>query len=121
MSFYSQSHLGSLPEDQFRHLLATTSQQGTHPETRDCFLVPTNDRYAGTYILGVQGVGKSGQMENLAMQDILNNQSVIFFDAHGDSINHLIAQLPDGLPKERLNNIFLLDMEDEEYPFSVNV
>ena len=116
----SQAYAASLSREAYGNLLANYSQLGIHPETKEGFLVPIRDRYAGTYILGVQGGGKSALMENLAMQDILSNKSVIFIDPHGDSINHLIAQLPDVLPKERLNKIYLLDMADEEYPFSIN-
>lgn len=116
----SQAQVASLSREAYGQLLANYFQLGTNPETHNALLVSIQERYSGMYIVGSQGGGKSGLMENLAMQDILSNLSVIFIDPHGDSINHLIARLPDVLPRERLEKIFLLDMEDEEYPFSIN-
>jgi len=121
MSFLSQSYLSSLPEDAYKHLLATTSKPGAHPETGDCFLIPTQDRSAGMHIIGLPGVGKSGLLENLAMQDILNGQAVIFIDPHGDSVDHLMAQLPYELSQERLAKVHLFDIADSRFPFGLNL
>lgn len=90
---------------------------GYHPETEDTILISDTDRYAGTYVVGVQGVGKSGLLENLIVQDIASGQAVIFIDPHGDVIDHCIATMPD----EAIARTFLLDMTDEPYPFGVNI
>jgi hypothetical protein len=116
----SLAQVASLSREAYGRLLANYFQLGTNPETHNGFLVSLLERFSGMYVVGTQGGGKSGLMENLCMQDILNDLSVIFIDPHGDSINHLIARLPDVLPRERLEQIFLLDMEDEEFPFSIN-
>ena len=80
-------------------------------------MIPHKDRFSGTYILGVQGVGKSGLLENLILHDIHHNQAVIVIDPHGDLTAHCIAQMPP----EKLSKTFLLDLEDEDYPFGLNV
>ena len=116
----SQAQVASLSQEAYGQLLANYFQLGTNHETYNGFLVSMSDRYAGMYVLGVQGVGKSGFLENLILQDILNNLAVIVIDPHGDLIQNCIAQLPDVLPPEKLNKIYLLDMEDEEYPFGLN-
>src|SRR3989442_14936894 len=117
MPFKSQAYLASLDDSQCARLLATHSQLGTHPETKDGLLIPQIDRYAGPYVLGVQGVGKSGLLENLIAQDIRSYRAVIVIYPHGDLIAHCIAQLPEDL----LRNVYVLDMTAESHPFGVNV
>ncbi len=90
---------------------------GVHPETKDTFFVPLTDLFSGTLLQGVQGVGKSGLMENLIAYSIRLGLSVIVVDPHGDLVDHAVAQLPDTV----LDRVSLLDMTDEEYPFGVNV
>jgi GTPase SAR1 family protein len=79
--------------------------------------MPTRDRYAGMYVIGVQGVGKSSFLEDLIYQEITGDQAVIVIDPHGDLIDHCIAQMPE----RRLADAFLLDIEDIEYPFGLNL
>ena len=38
-------------------------------------------------------------------------------DPHGDLVDHVIAQLPE----ERVENTYLLDIEDTKYPFGINL
>jgi len=45
--------------------MATHYPVGYHPETIDTLFLPYKLRYSGMYILGVQGTGKSGLLENL--------------------------------------------------------
>jgi len=116
----TQAHVASMSREAYGQLLANYVQLGVHPETKEGFLVSTRDRYSGMYIVGVQGVGKSGLLENLIMQDILSNKAVIVIDPHYDLTTNCIAQLPDELPKETREKIYLLDMADEAYPFSIN-
>src|SRR5216683_2462169 len=73
---------------------------------------------AGTYIAGVQGVGKSGLLENMIARDIAaGHSSVVVIDPHGDLVDHCIAQLHDS----QLARTYLLDMTDEAHPFGLNV
>ena len=79
--------------------------------------VSDETRQSGMYILGVQGRGKSSLLENLIYQDIKKGYPVIVLDPHGDLIDHAIA----AMPPERLQDAYVLDMEDEAYPFGINL
>jgi hypothetical protein len=117
MPFISQAHKESLGDVPYTQLYGYHSPLGYQPETGDKLLVPLKDRYSGTYILGVQGVGKSGLLENLISHDIHRNHAVIVIDPHGDLTRNSIAQLPP----DKLSKTYLLDIEDEDYPFGLNI
>ena len=74
-------------------------------------------RERGMYVLGVQGTGKSSFLETIIHQDICKGNAVIVIDPHGDLVDHVIAQLPE----ERVENTYLLDIEDTKYPFGINL
>jgi RNA polymerase subunit RPABC4/transcription elongation factor Spt4 len=90
---------------------------GTQVKTHETVVVSDVDRQSGMYVLGVQGVGKSSFLETIIYSDIYKGYPVIVLDPHGDLIEHVIAQLPE----ERVKNTYLLDMEDEAFPFGVNL
>ena len=79
--------------------------------------IPDIERQSGTYILGVQGVGKSSLLEHLIFQDICKGYAVIVLDPYGDLIDHAIAQLPE----EKVAKTFIFDIEDIAYPFGLNL
>ena len=117
MPFMSPDYLMHISNEKRDQLFRTNIQLGYQPETSDSLLLPDTDRYAGTYVLGVQGVGKSALLENMIAFDVAANNAIIVVDPHGDLMTHcLAALLPDRLP-----HTYLLDMEDEAYPFGVNV
>src|SRR5689334_16160989 len=90
---------------------------GYDPETGQAFQVQPRDRDAGMYILGVQGVGKSGFLEFLINQDAESNHATVVLDPHGDLVDNCVAALPANV----LIRTSILDMEDEAWPFSLNV
>src|SRR5262249_46142806 len=57
---------------------------GRDPEKGKAVSVSDVDRFSGSYILGVQGSGKSALMLNLILQDIYTGKSVIVVDPHSD-------------------------------------
>lgn len=117
MPFISEAYLDGLSEEKRRHIQRDQVTLGYHPETHDRLTVTAVDRYAGTYVLGVQGVGKSGLLENLIAHDAEGGNAIIVIDPHGDLIAHCLGQLP----QHRMIDTYLLDMEDEEYPFGINL
>src|SRR6266567_7099978 len=125
MPFYSKSDLDGLSQEEAYRLMDTTVQIGSHPNTRDYFLIPDLDRYSGMYVLGVQGVGKSSLIEVLVHADLCKEPrrpAVIVIDPHGDLVDHIIAQMNLGATDADVYpGIFLFDMQDEAYPFGVNI
>src|SRR5258708_21057589 len=109
--------MASLSIDKRRSLVSAHSNIGYHPETHDELYVPNIDRYSGTYVLGVQGIGKSGLLQNRIAADMNAGHAVIVIDAHGDLLINCLSHVP----AIRLGETFLLDMEDEAYPFGVNI
>lgn len=97
--------------------LQKATRLGKQVQTETDVVVQDADRQSGMYALGVQGVGKSSLLEQLIYQDIVKGYSVIVLDPHGDVIDHVMAQMP----QERVKDIFVLDIEDTEYPFGLNL
>ncbi|HET9412229.1 MAG TPA: TraM recognition domain-containing protein [Candidatus Saccharimonadales bacterium] len=59
------------------------------------------DRRRHAYIIGQTGTGKSGLLENLALQDMLDGKGFAFLDPHGDSSERLLAMVP----RERVEDV----------------
>jgi hypothetical protein len=98
-------------------VLSDTLILGLDTATEQEIRISDEVRQSGTYILGIQGRGKSSLLEYIINQDIKKGYAVFVLDPHGDLIDHCIAQMP----AERLKDAYLLDMEDESYPFGVNL
>lgn len=117
----NQRYIDSLFPHQLAVLLGSHVPIGKQPETGDIFFTSDRDRYAGTYILGVQGMGKSGLLENMIGHCIKRiapyDQAVIVIDPHGDLVDHCIAQME----YKDLTRAYLLDMTDLAWPFSINL
>src|SRR5256885_976435 len=96
----------------------TFSKIGTDTDTGQFVELPKPSRLQGLYIIGIQGTGKSGLIENLILQDIRQQIGVCVLDPHGELIEHVIARLPD---KQTEDKVILLDIEDEDYPFGLNL
>lgn len=117
MPYVSRGYLEHISAEKRADLVRFNIPVGYHPETGDELLLPDRDRYAGTYMLGVQGTGKTALLEHLIAYDCKVGNAIIVIDAHGDLTTHCIAELP----QRRIAEASLLDMEDEAYPFGVNV
>lgn len=117
MPFTSQAYLTHVDEGKRAQLQAEHAPLGVHPKTGDTYSLPERDRYAGMYVLGVQGVGKSGLLETLIAHDCSVGNAVVVIDPHGDLTAHCLA----ALPQSRVEQTYVLDMEDEVFPFGVNL
>ncbi len=120
MPFYSEAYVESLTDQAKEELYERYTFLGYHPNTGDTLVIPNTDRHAGMYMLGVQGAGKSSLLEEVIYQDIGKGHAVIVVDPHGDLIDHVIGQV-DADDEITCNRMFLFDMQDEAYPFGVNV
>jgi hypothetical protein len=80
-------------------------------------LLKQSSRFAGTYMIGATGTGKSGLLQNLIIQDIKTQKGVCVLDPHGELINAVIASLPTNREKD----VILLDIHDYLFPFGLNL
>lgn len=76
-----------------------------------------NDRRRHTYMIGQTGVGKSGFLENLAFQDMMDGRGFAFIDPHGDSADALLGMVP----KERVEDVIYFSPGDLENPVGLNL
>lgn len=76
-----------------------------------------NDRRRHTYIIGQTGVGKSGFLENLALQDMYDGRGFALIDPHGDLVESLLANVP----KERVEDIIYFNPGDLDNPIGLNL
>lgn len=77
----------------------------------------TNDRRRHTYFIGQTGVGKSGLLENLAFQDMMDGRGFAFIDPHGDSAEKLLGMVP----RERVEDVIYFSPGDMETPIGLNL
>lgn len=75
------------------------------------------DRRRHVYIIGQTGTGKSGLLENLALQDMLEGKGFAFVDPHGDSAERLLGMVP----KERVEDVIYFSPGDMERPIGLNL
>jgi hypothetical protein len=77
----------------------------------------TSDRRRHVYIIGQTGTGKSGLLENLALQDMLDGKGFAFVDPHGDSAERLLGMVP----KERVEDVIYFSPGDMDHPIGLNL
>lgn len=75
--------------------------------TRPVALSPTAST-RGLYILGPTGTGKTSLIKNLVVDDLRAGRGLAVVETNGD----LITDLLDLIPKERVNDVILLDPTD---------
>jgi DNA-binding MarR family transcriptional regulator len=77
----------------------------------------SDHRLRHMHIIGATGTGKSTLLLNLMYQDIKNGLGLAVLDPHGDLIDKIVGYIP----KERFNDVILLDPSDAEYPVGLNI
>ena len=85
-------------------------------EKRYIFGIKRADRRRHLYIIGKSGVGKSKLLELLVRQDIYYGYGVCVIDPYGDLIDVIL----DFIPKNRVNDVCIIDPSDTNYPISFN-
>lgn len=94
-------------------LLGYNEFRGTKKQIR----LSTNDRRRHTYMIGQTGTGKSGLLENLAFQDMMDGRGFAFIDPHGDSAEKLLGMVP----KERVEDVIYFSPGDMDNPVGLNL
>lgn len=76
-----------------------------------------DDRRRHLYIIGQTGTGKSFFMQNLARQDIENDEGVCVIDPHGDIIERILGWIP----KERAEDVIVFNPGNVARPMGLNM
>lgn len=98
----------------------TFSLLGMDTQTGKPVYIAKASRLQGLYIIGIQGTGKSGLIENLIMQDMKQQIGVCVLDPHGELTEHVLARLPDKETEEKV--IYLdLNLVSNGYSFGLNL
>src|SRR6266699_5372155 len=95
----------------------TFSVLGIDTTTGQRIDIPQASRRKGTYIIGANGTGKTGLLENLVIQDIQQGLGVALLDPHGDLTQAVLSRIPDTREKD----VIYLDIANENFPFGVNL
>ncbi|MFA7285442.1 MAG: type IV secretion system DNA-binding domain-containing protein [Candidatus Paceibacterota bacterium] len=74
------------------------------------------DRRRHLYIIGKSGVGKTKLLELFLRQDITYGHGLCLIDPHGDVIDSML----DYIPKERIEDVCIIDPSDVNFPASFN-
>jgi hypothetical protein len=93
------------------------TELGTEVRDRSDVALSPEGRRQGTYVLGINGTGKSTLLLNMALQDIAAGDGLCLLDPHGDLVEDVLARVPPS----RAQDVILFDPADIEYPLGVNL
>lgn len=96
--------------------IGRTNYVASLEEKKFVFGIKRIDRRRHMYIIGKSGTGKSKLQELMIRQDIAYGQGVCVIDPHGE----LIEDILNFIPKERIEDVCIIDPGDVEYPSSFN-
>ncbi|PIP68984.1 hypothetical protein CO033_00290 [Candidatus Nomurabacteria bacterium CG_4_9_14_0_2_um_filter_32_10] len=96
--------------------IGRTNYVASLEEKKFIFGIKRIDRRRHLYIIGKSGVGKSKMLELFMRQDITYNHGICLIDPHGDEIDAML----DFIPKERIEDVCIIDPTDLDFPASFN-
>jgi hypothetical protein len=90
---------------------------GRDTKTGELVQLANDARRQGLYVIGRNGTGKTTLLLNLIVQDMKAGLGLCVLDPHGDLTRDILARVP----KEREQDIILLNPLDADYPFGLNL
>ncbi len=96
--------------------IGKTNYVASLEEKKYIFGIKRKDRRRHVYIIGKSGVGKTKLMELLIRQDIFYGHGVCVMDPQGDLIENIL----NFIPKNRIDDVCLIDLSDLEYSIAFN-
>ncbi len=96
--------------------IGRTNYVASLEEKKFIFGVKRVDRRRHLYIIGKSGVGKTKLLELFIRQDISHGHGLCLIDPHGDVIEAML----DYIPKERIEDVCIIDPSDVDFPASFN-
>ncbi len=79
--------------------------------------ITQEDRKRHIYILGQTGTGKTTLLKTMILDDIKAGNGICVIDPHGDLFKDILGKIP----KNRFNDVVILDPTDVEFPVGLNV
>jgi len=76
-----------------------------------------HDRRQHTYIVGQTGTGKTTLLKTMIIEDIKKGRGIAVIDPHGDLFDELLCCIP----KNRIDDVVILDPTDTEFPVGLNM
>jgi hypothetical protein len=106
---------GKVPPEEVS-FIGHTNYVASLEEKKFIFGIKRVDRRRHLYIIGKSGVGKTKLMELFLRQDVANNHGFCLIDPHGDVIDAML----DFIPRERIEDVCMIDPTDTDFPASFN-
>ncbi len=91
--------------------------ENTHASETVSVWQTDEQRIRHTYVLGASGTGKSTLLMSMVEQDMQAGRGVGVLDPHGDLVDDILRRVPE----ERVEDVVLLDLGDEEHPVPFNI
>lgn len=118
-------HVAGLPQGRARHLPATETiprvgrvvAVSNFPGAQRPLALSPVDSCKHLHVVGPTGVGKTTLLSNLIAQDMEAGHGVILIESKGD----LFQEALDRVPKDRLDDVVILDVTDTDYPVGFNI
>lgn len=79
--------------------------------------ISIEQRLKHTHVIGATGMGKSTLLQSLIYQDIVANTGCCVLDPHGDLIDNILKFIP----KDRVQDVVLIDPSDSLHPVGFNI
>jgi len=76
-----------------------------------------DDRLRHIYTVGQTGTGKTTMLKTMILDDMLAGEGLCVIDPHGDMYRELLGKIP----KQRIEDVVLLDPTDTGYPIGLNM
>ncbi len=96
--------------------IGRTNYVASLEEKKFIFGIKRVDRRRHLYIIGKSGVGKTKLLELMLRQDVAYGHGLCLIDPHGDVIDAML----DYIPKERIEDVCIIDPTDINFPSSFN-
>lgn len=76
-----------------------------------------DERFRHLFCVGITGSGKTNFLLSQVLQDLRAGRGVVVFDPLGNFADSILYHLPEG----RADDTYLLDLDDVDFPYGVNV
>ena len=112
----SRTSFADLPDDFLNSPDAASIGNNMHRGITQPVPLLTDNRMQHMFIIGMTGTGKSTVLEHLVLQDIRAGRGLCLIDPHGELVEGILGKYP----KERADDLILIDTLDRERPIPMN-